>query len=54
MRFLVTGAAGFIGFHLCKKLLDNNHQVIALDEINDYYDINLKYDRLKKALTIKK
>lgn len=45
---LVTGAAGFIGFHLCKKLLDLGMHVIGIDNINDYYDVNLKYDRLKE------
>lgn len=44
---LVTGAAGFIGFHLCQKLIDQGHKVIGLDNINDYYSINLKLDRLK-------
>lgn len=43
---LVTGAAGFIGFHLCKKLLDRGEAVIGLDCINDYYDVALKYARL--------
>ena len=41
-NILVTGSAGFIGFHLCKKLLENNHNVIGIDNLNDYYDINLK------------
>ncbi|MDR5590585.1 NAD-dependent epimerase/dehydratase family protein [Christiangramia sp. SM2212] len=45
---LVTGAAGFIGYHLCSKLVDNGYKVIGLDNINDYYDTNLKYDRLKQ------
>ena len=41
-KIFVTGAAGFIGFHLCKKLLKNNFEVIGLDNINSYYDVNLK------------
>lgn len=45
---LVTGAAGFIGFHTCKKLLSEGYQVIGLDAVNDYYDVQLKYDRLKE------
>lgn len=43
---LVTGAAGFIGYHLCERLLDMGHRVIGLDNINDYYDVGLKYARL--------
>ena len=43
---IVTGAAGFIGFHLCKRLLINGINVIGIDNINDYYDINLKEKRL--------
>jgi len=45
-KILVTGAAGFIGCHLCKRLLAAGHQVIGLDNINDYYDVNLKFARL--------
>lgn len=44
---LVTGAAGFIGFHLAARLLQQGETVIGLDNLNDYYDVNLKYDRLK-------
>ncbi|WP_275068769.1 GDP-mannose 4,6-dehydratase [Niallia circulans] len=46
--YLVTGAAGFIGFYLSKKLLSQGEMVLGLDNINDYYDTNLKYDRLKQ------
>ena len=46
MKILVTGAAGFIGFHVSCKLLDLGHEVIGLDNINDYYDVNLKNARL--------
>lgn len=45
---LVTGAAGFIGYHLCEKLLKENYIVVGLDNINGYYDINLKMARLKE------
>jgi len=48
MRILVTGAAGFIGYHLCEALLKLDLDVIGLDNINDYYDINLKFDRLSQ------
>ncbi len=44
---LITGTAGFIGFHLARKLVDQGYHVTGLDVINDYYDVNLKYDRLK-------
>ena len=48
MKVLVTGAAGFIGFHLSKRLLGKGHTVVGIDNINDYYDVNLKYARLKE------
>ncbi len=44
---LVTGAAGFIGFHLCKKLLEKGNRVIGLDNLNPYYDVSLKKARLE-------
>ena len=43
---LVTGSCGFIGFHVTKALLDKGFKVIGLDNLNDYYDINLKKNRL--------
>jgi UDP-glucuronate 4-epimerase len=46
---LVTGTAGFIGFHLARKLVDQGYHVTGLDIINDYYDVNLKFDRLSVA-----
>ncbi|HDZ0723561.1 TPA: NAD-dependent epimerase [Klebsiella pneumoniae] len=48
MKFLVTGAAGFIGFHVSKRLLNDGHQVVGIDNINDYYDVKLKESRLEK------
>ncbi len=47
MKLLLTGTAGFIGFHLAKELLENNYEVLGIDNLNDYYDTNLKKDRLK-------
>ena len=46
MKYLVTGAAGFIGFHVSKVLCQQGHQVIGIDNLNDYYDVNLKTARL--------
>ncbi len=46
-NILVTGSAGFIGFHLCKKLIETNNNVIGIDNLNDYYDIYLKEKRLE-------
>ncbi len=47
MVVLVSGAAGFIGYHLCRALINNKREVIGFDNINDYYDQNLKRDRIK-------
>ena len=46
MKCIVSGAAGFIGFHVCQALLRDGAQVIGLDNLNDYYDPNLKRARL--------
>ena len=48
MKILVTGAAGFIGFYTCLKLVKQGHQVYGIDNINDYYNPKLKFDRLKE------
>lgn len=48
LKILITGAAGFIGFHLSKKLLEEGYEIVGLDNINDYYSTLLKKDRLKE------
>ncbi|NDL62450.1 NAD-dependent epimerase [Acerihabitans arboris] len=48
MKLLVTGAAGFIGYHVSKRLLADGHQVIGIDNLNDYYDVRLKQSRLDR------
>jgi UDP-glucuronate 4-epimerase len=50
MRILVTGSAGFIGFHLTKRLLDDGEEVFSVDSLNNYYDATLKQDRLAQLL----
>ena len=52
-KILVTGAAGFIGYHLCKSLLDDNYEVLGIDNINDYYDPKLKHARLDQLTPYK-
>lgn len=47
MSYLITGAAGFIGFHLAKTLLEKGESVIGIDNLNDYYSVDLKQDRLE-------
>lgn len=48
MKILVTGAAGFIGFHVSKKLVEKGHTVVGIDNLNDYYDVGLKISRLEE------
>ena len=50
MKILVTGCAGFIGSHLCEKLLSNHFEVIGVDNLNDYYDVKLKEYNLSMLL----
>ena len=49
-KILVTGAAGFIGYYISKKLVDNNYSVIGIDNMNDYYDESLKNDRINEII----
>ncbi len=49
MKLLITGTAGFIGFHLVNKLVNEGYDIVGLDNINNYYDINLKYGRLENT-----
>lgn len=49
MKILVTGTAGFIGFHLAQKLVSQGHEVVGIDNVNDYYSPELKYSRLHEA-----
>ena len=51
MKYLVTGTAGFIGSHVCQRLLIQGHQVVGIDNLNDYYAVSLKQDRLKHLLS---
>ena len=49
MKILITGTAGFVGFHLVRKLIARGDEVVGLDSVNDYYDVNVKYGRLKET-----
>lgn len=48
INYLVTGAAGFIGYYVCQRLLEAGHRVVGLDNLNDYYDVSLKHARLEQ------
>ena len=52
MKILITGAAGFIGFSFAKYLLEKNYKIIGLDNLNDYYDVNLKKKDLNNYLNL--
>lgn len=54
MTILVTGSSGFIGFHLVKRLIESNEKVIGVDNLNSYYDVNLKKARLKYNIDLSK
>ena len=54
MKILVTGVAGFIGFHVAKRLLDQGVIVVGIDNINDYYDVTLKQARYTSSIIILK
>jgi UDP-glucuronate 4-epimerase len=49
MKILITGTAGFIGYHLANRMIERQDEVIGIDSINNYYDVNIKYDRLRNC-----
>ena len=52
MNILITGVAGFIGFHLCRKLITDGYNIIGIDNINNYYDKSLKESRLNELFKL--
>ncbi len=54
MKILLTGCAGFIGYHLCNKLLKKNYFVLGIDNLDPYYDVKLKKNRIKDLKNNKK
>tara|TARA_A100001015_G_C14641228_1_gene575522 strand:- start:272 stop:451 length:180 start_codon:yes stop_codon:yes gene_type:complete len=54
LKYIVTGTAGFIGFHTASNLLNKGHSVLGLDSVNSYYDQKLKLDRIKNLKKIPK
>ena len=50
MKILITGVAGFIGFHVARKLISKNFKIIGIDNLNNYYEVSLKKNRLKNIL----
>ena len=50
MKILITGIAGFIGANLANKLIEKNYEIVGIDNLNDYYDVQLKENRLKILL----
>ena len=54
MNILITGCAGFIGYHLARKLINKNNHVIGIDNLNNYYDRNLKINRIKNLKILDK
>ena len=51
-KILITGSAGFIGFHLASNLIKQNKEVINIDNLNNYYDVKLKKDRINKLKSL--
>ena len=54
MKILITGVAGFIGLHTAKRFLENGYEIGGIDNLNDYYDVNLKSARLRELAQFEK